>query len=114
MKDDERIARWLHELDASLEQASVLAARGRHAYDTDPALPLAFEALINRIGDLAKRLTTADTQRFGHPAWRAAARTRDFVVHHYDRIDSDLLWQTVTVSLPELHALLAEARRPSL
>ena len=55
----------------------------------------AFEALSNRVGELAKRLTAADPTRFDAPIWRQAGRNRDFVVHHDDRIDRDALWLTV-------------------
>lgn len=106
MTPDERTARWLDDLDAALAQAEELVARGRDAASADPAIPLAFEALVNRVGDLAKRLLIADPARFADPSWRAVARTRDFVVHHYDRIDLDLLWQTVSIGFPRLRELL--------
>ncbi|UJP09371.1 DUF86 domain-containing protein [Microbacterium sp. KUDC0406] len=108
MNDQDRIERWLGELEDALSQAAMLVARGEDAYAEDPAIPLAFEALVNRVGDLAKRLTSATGDRFRHPMWRAAARTRDFVVHHYDRIDQELLWRTVSVSFPKLAELLDE------
>ncbi len=53
--------------------------------------------------DLRDTLTTAaDPDRFGDPIWSQAARTRDFVAHHYQRIDLGSLWLTVSVSLPAL------------
>lgn len=112
MKDADRIARWLADLEATLERAAELAERGRESFDNDSALPLAFEALSNRVGDLAKRLIGVDPQRFSQPSWRQAARHRDFVVHHYDRLDTDLLWQTVTQNFPQL-ARLARAESAS-
>jgi len=96
------------ELNITLTTAAELTARGRDAYDADPALRLAFEALSNRVGDLAKRLVALDPARFNAPMWSAAARNRDFVAHHYHRIDYDLLWQTVAHEFPELRALLDE------
>lgn len=90
----------------------MLAERGVEAYRKDAALPLAFEALVNRVGDLAQRLSRADATRFTDPMWASAARTRDFVVHHYDRIDADVLWSTVTVSFPQLRELVDAAKRP--
>lgn len=42
------------------------------------------------------------------PIWRQAARNRDFVVHHYDRVDEQALWTTVSVSFPELRLHLEE------
>ncbi|GAA1758962.1 HepT-like ribonuclease domain-containing protein [Agromyces humatus] len=110
MKADARIDRRLSDLLASLETAARLVDRGRAAFDTDPAIALAFEALSNRVGEIAKRLTAADATRFSQPIWAQAARNRDVVVHHYDRIDRDALWKTVTLSFPELRAAAAAAR----
>ncbi len=103
-----QVERWVTELGATLDTAGALVARGRDAYDTDPALRLAFEALSARVGDLAKRLVALDPDRFSAPLWSAAARNRDVVAHHYHRIDHDLLWQTVSRDFALLRALLDE------
>jgi uncharacterized protein with HEPN domain len=106
---DERVARWLVDLGTALDTAASLARRGEQAFRSDPALPLAFEALSNRVGDLSKRLATADPVRFSEPIWSQAARNRDFVVHHCGRIDTEALWITVTVTFPELRQALRRA-----
>lgn len=110
MNRPERAARLLADLDLMLDQSAQLAARGRQDYCDDPALPLAFEALCNRVGELCKRLIATDQERFADPVWEQAARNRDFVVHHYDRVDRDILWQTITVSFPILRDAAARAR----
>lgn len=101
--------RWTRELTATLATAAELVRRGRTAFDTDPAVPLAFEALSNRVGDLARRLVAVDPRRFSEPLWSAAARNRDVVVHHYHRLDKELLWSTVATDFPKLAALLPES-----
>ena len=101
-----RTDRWLDDLARALEVAGELTARGRAAFDTDPALPLAFEALANRVGDLAKRLLADDPEAFSAEIWVLAARNRDFVVHHYARVDPDVLWNTVSHDFPELAAIV--------
>ena len=106
--NQDRTERWLFDLAVNLDHAAELVGRGRAAYDTDLALRLAFEALCNRVGDLAKRLIAADESRFAHPIWRQAARNRDFGVHYYDRVDEQALWVTVAVSFPELRLHLEE------
>jgi len=106
----ERTDRWIDDLLATLGAAEALVARGREAYDADTALPLTFEALSNRVGDLATRLTAVDPARFAEPIWAQAARNRDFVVHHDDRIDREALWQTATQGFPELRVAAARAR----
>jgi uncharacterized protein with HEPN domain len=102
----EQVDRWVRELTSTLGTAAELTARGRAAYDADAALRLAFEALSARVGDLAKRLVELDPERFSAPIWSAAARNRDIVVHHYHRIDYDLLWNTVAHEFPRLGRLL--------
>jgi hypothetical protein len=71
---DERTRRWLVDLESALVDAEEIAARGRDAFDTDRALPLACEALCNRVGDLAKKLIAADGTLFGAPLWKQAER----------------------------------------
>ncbi|MES2170416.1 MAG: hypothetical protein V4479_06795, partial [Actinomycetota bacterium] len=90
----DRIERWLDDLGRTLDDAAALVARGRNEFDRDFVLPLASEAICNRVGDLAKKLVAADPVRFADPLWTLAARNRDFVVHHYQRVDRDLLWNT--------------------
>jgi len=106
----ERLPRLLADLERTLDQADQLAERGRAAYDTDPALPLASEALSNRVGDLAKRIVALDQARFAEPIWSNAARNRDFVAHHYDRIDPEVLWSTVTTAFAELAVVVRRER----
>lgn len=109
----DRADRWLEDLHRTLAQAADLVDRGRNRFDSDPALPLAFEALSNRVGDLAKKLVSADSQRFCEPIWANAARNRDFVVHHYHRVDADALWVTASRDFPALARLVHDARDPT-
>jgi uncharacterized protein with HEPN domain len=110
MNAADRISGYLDDLEIALRNAAELADRGREAYDDDIALRLAFEALSSRVGEIAKRLVATDAARFSERVWSLAAGQRDFTVHHYNRIDYDLLWQTVAVDFPALHDLAAGKR----
>lgn len=106
----DRADRWLADLEAALSASAGLVSRGRGAFDDDAALPLAFEALANRVGELSKRLVAYDGERFSEVEFSLAAKNRDFVVHHYDRLDRETLWQTVTRSFPLLRGLVRRHR----
>ncbi len=106
MTDSDRIPRWRAALAICLADAAQLVSRGRDEFDRDIALPLAFEALSNRIGDLAKKLIAADPGGFTELIWSQAARNGDFVVHQYHRLDQDALWTTVSVDFTKLAQLL--------
>jgi len=54
------------------------------------------------IGEAAKKIP-ADARR-GYPSveWKKMAGLRDIVVHDYFGIDEDIIWDVVTVRIPEL------------
>lgn len=110
MNKKDRIPSWLDQLADDLAKAATLAARGRHAFDADDMIRLAFEALSNRAGEMAKRLTSADPERFADVVWKRAAQNRDFVVHHYDDLEEDLLWETIATHFPILATEVARQR----
>jgi uncharacterized protein with HEPN domain len=103
-----RADRLLLDLTDALATAALLVARGRGDFDSDIAVPLAFESLCNRVGDLAKQLAIVDSARFSHPIFAQAARNRDFIVHHYHRIDRDALWVTVSRDFPALDSVVSQ------
>ncbi|EFO80972.1 protein of unknown function DUF86 [Oscillochloris trichoides DG-6] len=59
------------------------------------------------MGEAAKRVPEAVRMR--HPAipWRLMAGMHDRLIHQYDVVDLDILWQTVTDDLPMVQAPLA-------
>jgi uncharacterized protein with HEPN domain len=59
------------------------------------------------IGEAAKRISNAT--RTAHPAvpWVSMAGMRDKLIHEYDEVDLEEVWQTVVRDLPPLIAALA-------
>ncbi|MGV8883632.1 MAG: HepT-like ribonuclease domain-containing protein [Rhodoglobus sp.] len=110
MNTDERIEALLLDLDDNLRDSAMLVTRGRAEFDSDLALRLAFEALSNRVGDIAKRLVQLDSERFAEPVWSFAAKNRDKIVHHYQLVAPDILWATVHEDFPSLRALALRKR----
>jgi uncharacterized protein with HEPN domain len=94
--------RWVSLLEENLDTASTLFACSREDFINDPTLQLAGEALIMRVGDLAKQLHAIEPALWENTVWQSAARSRDFVAHHYHRVDVELLWETLSVSFPNL------------
>ncbi|MCU1411881.1 MAG: hypothetical protein JWR04_2588 [Rhodoglobus sp.] len=110
MNADDRAEGLLEDLEKTLQAAAELVARGRIAFDDDIAIRLAFEALSNRLGEVAKQLTQLDSQRFSEPVWSFAAKNRDKIVHHYNIIDLDVLWETVATDFPQIGELARTKR----
>ena len=104
--------RWAHLLAENLATAEKLASVSLNDYLESVELQLAFEALVMRVGDLAKRLVQLqDSLRTKEP-WSSAARARDFAAHHYHRVDSVAIYKTVRESFPLLAEALRELNRP--
>ncbi len=107
---DDLAERWLSGLVTAVQAGAEIVQRGRVAFRTDVALPLACEALIARVGELARLLTLLDPVRFHDPMWTLAAHNRQMVVHHDNRVDEQSIWMVVSEGFPEIADLLAEMR----
>ena len=62
--------------------------------------------LVEIVGEAAKSISITGRASLPNVPWRAAARMRDRLVHHYFDINLDVLWRTVSDDLPALLAAL--------
>lgn len=74
----------------------------RNDYKTQAAI--LHELLI--IGEAVKRLSP--NFRAAHPdvPWRQMAGMRDMIIHNYDDVDTDVVWDTIRVDIPAIIAAL--------
>lgn len=91
------------------DQAAEIVLRGRHRYDADAVHRLAAEAVLGRIGDAAKKLTT----EFGDDLprsipWTQIVGLRIIVDHAYHKIDYDIVWSTLEGDVPELREAIVD------
>ncbi|ACB01073.1 MULTISPECIES: DUF86 domain-containing protein [Cyanophyceae] len=57
---------------------------------------------ITIIGEATKRLSKDFRERHPEIPWRNLAGMRDVLVHEYDQIDLDIVWDVVEQRIPEL------------
>ncbi|MDR1093066.1 MAG: DUF86 domain-containing protein [Clostridiales bacterium] len=61
---------------------------------------------ICQISELAQRVKDEDKKLHAVIPWNAIRAMRNHIVHNYDHIDKEILWDTVAVDLPKLGAEL--------
>ncbi|MBW4419418.1 MAG: DUF86 domain-containing protein [Myxacorys californica WJT36-NPBG1] len=61
---------------------------------------------ITIIGEATKRLSQEIRQQHPDIPWRDIAGMRDVIVHEYDQVDLDVVWDVIQNKLPELLTLL--------
>lgn len=101
-RDAERVE---HILEAAAKLAEIVAD-GREAFDTNWRLRDIAERRLEIIGEAAGHLSAGFVA--AHPGLdiAGARRMRDFIAHSYFKVDPDLVWDAITVSVPDLVATL--------
>ena len=79
--------------------------RTRADLDRDRTLNLALVRLLEIIGEAANRVPVEERHRYPQIPWSDLVGLRNRLIHAYDRVDFDILWEILCRDLP---ALLAE------
>lgn len=62
--------------------------------------------LITIIGEATKRISQTFRQHYPEIPWREMVGMRDVIVHEYDQLDFDVVWDVVQNKLSELLSLI--------
>ncbi|MBI5876786.1 MAG: DUF86 domain-containing protein [Chloroflexi bacterium] len=94
--------RLRHMLDHAREACAI--AKGRTVSDmgTDRILNLALTRLLEIIGEAASQVPRIDQSHYPQIPWAQIVSLRNRLIHGYDSVDSDIMWQIVTHDLPPL------------
>lgn len=98
-----------HMLDHAREV--VVMARGRTLQDLhgDRMFQLALTRLLEIIGEAATRVTPAGRARYPDIPGPHIVTTRNRIIHGYDTVDYDVVWDIATFEVPALIAALERA-----
>lgn len=99
-------------LQTAEEALQMVQGRNRGDLDSDRMLELSLTRLTEIIGEAANRVPLEVRQAHPQIPWILAITMRNRLIHGYDAIDLDALWDTVVDDLPplveQLRALLSE------
>lgn len=93
----------LSQMRDAIEEAVALAkGRTRANLETDRMFFLALLKLVEIVGEAASRVTEATQTAHTAIPWREIIGTRNRLIHGYDAVDYDILWNIVIADLPPL------------
>lgn len=92
-------------LNCILERISYIEediAEGQQAFLQSRRIYDAATFSLEMIGEAVKRLQPQTLQSHPNVNWSEIARFRDFLIHHYDRVDPQRIWDYVLTDLQPL------------
>lgn len=94
--------RLLHMLEYSKKAIALVEKETRASLNTDEKLFLALTRLVELIGEAASHVPLEIQEKYPEIAWIKIVNIRHRLIHGYDSVDHDILWDTITLNLPEL------------
>jgi uncharacterized protein with HEPN domain len=113
MQPEDRDAAYLWDmLDAARAILDFAEAKSFEGYLQDRMLQLAVERALEIMGEAAR--SVSPDFRLKHPEipWKGIIAQRNVLAHEYGAINQDLIWEVVTVHLPDLVAKLEQMVPP--
>jgi uncharacterized protein with HEPN domain len=100
------LASLRHMLDHAEEALAIVKGKARADLDADRQFNLALVRLLEIVGEAANRVLEGDRENYKDIPWTDIIGLRNRLIHGYDSVDFDILWQIVTNDLPPLATVL--------
>ncbi|HPD57459.1 MAG TPA: DUF86 domain-containing protein [Smithellaceae bacterium] len=94
--------RLRHILDHAQEALVLTKGKGRPDLDIDRKLELALTRLLEIIGEAANLVPEKMREQHQQIPWRQMISLRNRLIHGYDAVDKDILWDIICQDLPPL------------
>lgn len=91
-----------HMLDHAREAVVLVQGKTQADLRTTRLLQLGLVRLVEIIGEAATRVSKEGRAKYLGIPWEDVIGMRNKLIHGYDTVDLDILWDTVTDDLPQL------------
>lgn len=102
MSRHDELIRLRHMRDHAAEAIAITKGRKRDDLATDRLLELALVRLMEIIGEAAGRISPDTRAKMPYIPWSDVVAMRNRLIHGYDSVDHDILWDTIRYDLPSL------------
>ena len=94
------LVRLKHMLDYAREAVEMAKGQMAKDLDTDRKLVLSLTHLVELIGEAASQVPQEVRGKYPNVPWPKVVSMRNRLIHGYDVVDYDILWDTITEDLP--------------
>jgi uncharacterized protein with HEPN domain len=98
--------------DHAKEAVSMAQGKTRQDLDSNRMLNLSLVRLLEIVGEAANRVPVEERARYPQIPWPQLITLRHRLIHGYDEVDFDILWEIITEDLPPLVAELERIALP--
>src|SRR5438552_28992 len=91
-----------HMFDFAHEACDLISGRRREDLENDRLLQLALTRLVEITGEAASRVSDKTRASLSKIPWPQIIGMRNRLIHGYDVMDLDILWDTICDDLPPL------------
>ena len=96
--------RLRHMLDHAREAVELIAGKEKTELQHNRILELALIRLIEIVGEASAKVSSETHEKYPSIPWPQVIGMRNRLIHGYDSVDLDVLWDTIEVDLPPLIA----------
>ena len=96
------LTRLRHMRDHAQEAVALVQGRSRSELDLNRMLELALVRLVEIVGEAGARVSETTRNHYPQIPWRQVVGMRNRIVHGYDEVDLDVLWDTAVIDFPTL------------
>jgi uncharacterized protein with HEPN domain len=108
MSDRDPMVRLFHMRDYAVKIGTLIAGKNKADFEQDEVLCLAVTRLIELIGEAASQYPKELQMQYPQIPWAKIISMRNRLIHGYDFVDYDIMWNAITMNIPQLLVELEE------
>lgn len=94
--------------DAMEKAVTLINESGYDRFMEDFRINFAVTRALEIIGEAAKRLPDSFREKYPEVPWKDMAGMRDRIIHGYDNIDLQIVWDTVNYEIPQIMPIIRQ------
>jgi uncharacterized protein with HEPN domain len=97
---------YIGQIIVAIEKIEDYTKEGQEAFKNAEIIQDAVIRNIEVVGEVAKKISNVFKEQNSNIPWRKMAGIRDVLIHDYDSIDMNIVWNVVANELPKIKLFL--------